>query len=74
MLAGVVVLSFWISGYGFYVLMALAPVMYGLNLGQRLKVAKTGEDFLGLLKGSAKVVFAYGILFSVGLVCPNLIH
>ena len=69
-LAGACVLFFWFNGYGVFVLSALLPVVYGLLLGRRLGVAESAEDFLGVLKGSAKTVFAYGILLSAGLALP----
>ncbi|CAA6676729.1 MULTISPECIES: 1,4-dihydroxy-2-naphthoate polyprenyltransferase [unclassified Lentimonas] len=68
LLAGVVVLSFWALGYGATVLIALLPVMYALVLGGRLSSAEGPSDFLEALKGSAKVVAAYGVLFSAGVV------
>jgi len=67
LLAGGSVVCFWLFGYGFYVLSALVPIVWGLLLGLRLKTAESFEDFLGLLKGSAIVVLTYGILFSAGL-------
>lgn len=66
--AGVVVLYFWGSGYGPYVLLGLLPIAYGMVLGRRLGVAESGGDFLNILKDSAKVALAYGVLFSAGLV------
>jgi 1,4-dihydroxy-2-naphthoate octaprenyltransferase len=68
LLGGAVVVSFWALGYGAFVLFALLPVVYALVLGGRLSVAEGPQDFLEALKGSAKVVAAYGVLFSAGLV------
>ena len=65
--AGSVVLGFWAIGYGPFVFMALLPVVYALILGGRLSAADGARDFLEALKGSAKVVAAYGVLFSAGL-------
>ena len=70
LLAGSVAVAFWISGYGVYVLMTFIPVIFGLSSGRHLGAARSAEDFMGVLKGSAKVVLAYGILFSAGLVLP----
>jgi 1,4-dihydroxy-2-naphthoate octaprenyltransferase len=67
LLAGAVVLSFWALGYGATVFIALLPVVYALVLGGRLTAAESREDFLEALKGSAKVVAAYGVLLSVGV-------
>lgn len=68
LLAGLIVLVFWYGGYGDSVLLALLPIVYGMFLGRRLDSAKRAGEFSGLLKDSAKVVLAYGILFSAGLV------
>ena len=68
LLAGAVVLSFWGLGYGMAVFLALLPVGYAVVLGGRLSVAKSPADYLEALKGSAKVVAAYGVLFSAGVV------
>lgn len=68
LLAGGVVLFFFGSGAGPFVLFALLPVIYALILASRLPVATSPQDFLEALKGSAKVVAAYGVLFSAGLV------
>jgi len=72
-LAGSVVLSFWALGYGATVFIALLPVVYALLLGGRLSVAEGPLDFLEALKGSAKVVAAYGVLFSAGVVLGALL-
>ena len=72
-LAGIVVLGFWSSGYGCYVLPALLPIAYGVFLGLRLGMAKSAIDYLRLLKGTAKVVLAYGTLFSAGLILHRLV-
>jgi 1,4-dihydroxy-2-naphthoate octaprenyltransferase len=72
LLAGVVVIYFGMRGYGLYLLIALAPIAFGLVQGRRLSAAESAQDFLELLKGSAKVVFAYGVLFSVGLLVQTL--
>jgi len=42
-------------------------------LGVRLPVAEGPEEFLEALKGSAKVVAAYGMLFSGGLLLGVLL-
>lgn len=68
LLAGGVVLKFWFSGYGPYVLITLSAVFYGLNSGRKLEVAEDAEDFLEVLKATAKVVLIYGILLSAGLI------
>ncbi len=65
--AGAVVLCFWFRGYGLCVLLALLPIVYGLLLGRRLRTAESAVDFFRLLKGSAMVVLAYGVLLSVGV-------
>ncbi|MFQ3224092.1 MAG: 1,4-dihydroxy-2-naphthoate octaprenyltransferase [Lentimonas sp.] len=67
LVAGAVVLSFWEIGYGPYVFVALLPVVYALILGGRLSVADGAMDFLEALKGSAKVLAAYGVLLSAGV-------
>ena len=67
-IAGSVVVLFWFLGYGVYLLCALVPVGYGLSLARRLKLANGYNDFSSVLKGSAIVVLAYGVLFSAGLV------
>jgi 1,4-dihydroxy-2-naphthoate octaprenyltransferase len=67
LLAGAVVLAFFVFGAGPFVLSALLPVVYALFLGGRLSVAEGPQDFLEALKGSAKVVAAYGVLFSLGV-------
>lgn len=72
LLSGIAVLYFWFAGYGVWVLFALLPVACGLVLVWRLRVAESAGDFLDVLKGSAKVVLAYGILFSAGLVLPAI--
>ena len=73
LLAGVIVLDFWGNGYGSYVLLALIPIVYGIVLGRRLRTAESAGEFLNVLQGSAKVVLAYGILFSAGLVLHVLL-
>ena len=70
LLSGAAILYFWFVGYGVWVLFAILPVACGLVLGRRLEFAESAGDFLHVLKGSAKVVLAYGILFSAGLVLP----
>lgn len=72
LLSGTAVLYFWFAGYGVWVLFTLLPVAYGLVLGRRLEVAESAGDFLNVLKGSAKVVLVFGILFSAGLVLPAI--
>ena len=67
-IACVVVVLFWLRGYGIYLLFALAPVGYGLSLGRRLEFAKDSGAFLSMLRGSARVALIYGVLFSAGLV------
>ena len=66
-LAGAVVLMFCAIGYGPFVLVALLPVLYAVLLGVRLPMAEGPLDFLEALKGSVKVVAAYGMLFAGGL-------
>jgi 1,4-dihydroxy-2-naphthoate polyprenyltransferase len=73
LLAGAVVLSFWAIGYGPFVVIALLPVGYAVLLGVRLSVAEGPLEFLEALKGSAKVVAAYGVLFSGGLLLGVLL-
>jgi len=68
LLAGAIVMSFWAIGYGPWVLMTLLPISYAWVLGGRLRHAESPVDYLEALKGSAKVVAAYGILFSASLV------
>jgi 1,4-dihydroxy-2-naphthoate octaprenyltransferase len=72
LLAGAVVLRFWSLGYGPFVCMALLPIVYALVLGGRLGAAEAVQDFLEALKGSAKVVAAFGLLFSVGVLLGAL--
>ena len=72
LLAGAVVVGFWLGGSGPFVFFALLPVIYALVLGGRLSVAKGAEDFFEALKGTAKVVAAYGVLFSAGLVLGSV--
>ena len=71
LIAGFVGLLFWGNGYGLWVLITLLPIIYGIVLGRRLSSAKSSADFLHLLKGTAIVVLAYGILFSVGLILKS---
>ena len=73
LLAGAVVLGFWAIGYGPFVLVALLPVLYAVLLGARLSAAEGPVEFLAALKGSAKVVAAYGVLFSGGLLLGVLL-
>ena len=73
LLAGAVVLGFWAIGYGPFVLVALLPVLYAVLLGTRLSAAEGPVEFLAALKGSAKVVAAYGVLFSGGLLLGVLL-
>jgi hypothetical protein len=68
-----VVLGFWAIGYGSFVFLALLPVLYAFLLGLRLSMAEGPLDFLEALKGSAKVVAAYGVLFSGGLLLGVLL-
>lgn len=72
LLAGAVVVGFWLGGSGPFVFLALLPVLYALLLGARLSIAERPLDFLEALKGSAKVVAAYGVLFSAGLVLGSV--
>lgn len=71
LLAGMVALGFWIYGYGAYFIVALLPIFYGLSLSRQMRLSESAGDFLKLLKGSAAVVLAYGVLFSLGLVLPT---
>jgi 1,4-dihydroxy-2-naphthoate octaprenyltransferase len=73
LLAAVVVLCFWAMGYGVFVFVAWLPVGYALILGHRLAAAEGAHDFLEALKGSAKVVAAYGLLFSAGLLAGAVV-
>jgi 1,4-dihydroxy-2-naphthoate octaprenyltransferase len=68
LLAGLVVLWFWWQGAGNLVLLGLAPVLYSFQLAGRLSRTAGPQDFLQALKGSALVVAAFGLLFSLGLV------
>jgi hypothetical protein len=73
LLAGLVVLKLWINGYGAFVLPAFVPIVHAMVLGRSLGKVESAEGFLNLLKGSSKVVLAYGVLFSVGLVLSRLV-
>lgn len=68
LLSGGIVLYFWASGYGIWVLLAFFSVARGMVLWQRLGATESAEGFLDMLKGSAKVVLTYGVLLSLGLV------
>lgn len=68
LLAGAVLLWLSASSFGSWLLLGWLPVGYSLLLARRLPAAKTPEDFLAALKGSAQVVAGYGVLVSVGLV------
>lgn len=67
LLAGGVVLWFWLQGYGHGVLLGWLPVLFSLRLVGRLAQASGAQDFLNALKGSALVVAGFGVLFSLGL-------
>ena len=71
LIAGGVVLYFWISDYGSWTLLALFPVARGIVLWRSLGAVENAEDFLEMLKNSAKTVLTYGILFSTGLVVSS---
>lgn len=66
--AGAVVVWFWLQGYGLLVLCVLLPIGYSLRLVYLLPRAQSAHDFLLALKGAGLVVAAYGFLFSAAMV------
>lgn len=65
--AGVVVVYFWVADYAALILIALMPVAHGISLSRRLQVAESRLDFLQALQGSAQVLVAYGVFFTTAL-------
>lgn len=71
LVAGGVVVGFWVVGYGATVLFGLLPILVSLRFAVLLPRAESPGDFLLALKGAALVVAAYGILFSAGMLAPR---
>ena len=66
-ISALVVLWFWMRGYGTAVLVSLLPSGYSLLQIRHLKAAQTSLDFLNALRSAGIVVASYGLFFSASL-------